>query len=62
MLKNCMHPIVLAFLGLLCAMHATSAMAGATQVEADRLKTTLTPVGAERAGNRDGTIPAWSGG
>lgn len=26
------------------------------------LKSTLTPVGAERAGNADGTIPAWTGG
>ena len=30
--------------------------------EAAKLKTTLTPVGAERAGNADGTIPAWEGG
>lgn len=30
--------------------------------EADKLKTTLTPMGAERAGNADGTIPAWDGG
>jgi len=30
--------------------------------EAALLKTTLTPVGAERAGNKDGTIPAWEGG
>jgi len=26
------------------------------------LKTTLTPMGAERAGNADGSIPAWTGG
>ena len=26
------------------------------------LTTTLTPFGAERAGNADGTIPAWTGG
>src|SRR5262249_41225587 len=30
--------------------------------EAARLKTTLTPMGAERAGNKAGTIPAWTGG
>ncbi len=30
--------------------------------EAAKLKTTLTPVGAERAGNKEGTIPAWTGG
>ena len=30
--------------------------------EAQQLKTSLTPVGAERAGNAAGTIPAWTGG
>lgn len=30
--------------------------------EAAELKSRLTPVGAERAGNADGTIPAWAGG
>lgn len=33
-----------------------------TSEEAAKLKTTLTPFGAERAGNDDGTIPAWTGG
>lgn len=36
--------------------------AGVTAEEAELLKTTLTPLGAERAGNADGTIPAWEGG
>jgi hypothetical protein len=31
-------------------------------VNAGLLKTTLTPFGADRAGNADGTIPAWTGG
>lgn len=31
------------------------------QADADRLKGELTPVGAERAGNADGSIPAWTG-
>jgi hypothetical protein len=30
--------------------------------EADKLRSELTPLGAERAGNKDGTIPAWTGG
>ncbi|HWY63733.1 MAG TPA: DUF1329 domain-containing protein [Rhizomicrobium sp.] len=30
--------------------------------EAAELKSRLTPMGAERAGNADGTIPAWTGG
>ncbi len=36
--------------------------AKATQAEADRLGGDLTPVGAEKAGSKDGTIPAWTGG
>ncbi|MDZ7922034.1 DUF1329 domain-containing protein [Rhodoferax sp.] len=38
------------------------AVAGVTAEEAARLKTELTPFGAERAGNKDGSIPAWTGG
>ncbi|MES2320782.1 MAG: DUF1329 domain-containing protein [Pseudomonadota bacterium] len=38
------------------------ALAGATPEEIKQLGTTLTPVGAEKAGNKDGTIPAWDGG
>ena len=30
--------------------------------EAAKLKAELTPFGAEKAGNKDGSIPAWSGG
>lgn len=37
--------------------------AGAVSAEeATRLKADLTPFGAEKAGNKDGTIPAWDGG
>ena len=38
------------------------ASAAVTAQEALALKSTLTPVGAERAGNAAGTIPAWTGG
>ncbi|MCG2750363.1 MAG: DUF1329 domain-containing protein [Desulfobacteraceae bacterium] len=41
---------------------ASFASAKVSKEEADRLKTDLTPIGAERAGNADGTIPAWEGG
>lgn len=34
----------------------------ANPADAERLKTDLTPLGAERAGNKDGSIPAWTGG
>ena len=38
------------------------ALAAVTAEEAARLKTTLTPLGAERGANKDGSIPAWDGG
>jgi hypothetical protein len=41
---------------------ASSAVAKVSAVEAEKLKSELTPFGAERAGNADGTIPAWDGG
>jgi hypothetical protein len=39
-----------------------AAHAGVPAAEAARLKSDLTPLGAEKAGNKDGTIPAWNGG
>ena len=41
---------------------ATIAVAGVTAEQAARLGGELTPMGAEKAGNAAGTIPAWSGG
>ena len=38
------------------------AFAGAKPDEVHRLSEDLTPMGSERAGNADGTIPAWTGG
>lgn len=38
------------------------AMAAVSADEAATLKTTLTPLGAEKAGSKDGSIPAWDGG
>ncbi|MEA3393206.1 MAG: DUF1329 domain-containing protein [Pseudomonadota bacterium] len=38
------------------------ALAGVSADEAARLKRDLTPLGAERAANKDGSIPAWTGG
>ena len=52
-------------LALACAatlVAGGSAWAKLTQGEADQLGITLTPVGAEKAGNKEGTIPAWDGG
>lgn len=41
---------------------AAAAQAAVTAEQAKALGTTLTPFGAEKAGNADGTIPAWDGG
>ena len=53
-------------LKLLAAMAAaaiaTPALAGVSADEAKALGTTLTAIGAEKAANKDGTIPAYTGG
>lgn len=41
---------------------ASSAMAEVSPQQAEQLGTTLTPLGAQKEGNADGTIPAWTGG
>lgn len=40
---------------------STSAVAAMSAEELSQLGNSLTPMGAERAGNKDGTIPAWTG-
>ena len=52
-------PIALA-LGLLFSTTATWGLV--SDQEAAKLGKELTPVGAEKAGNKDGTIPEWTGG
>ncbi len=47
--------VSMALLGSASAVHAQSA-------DFSKLGTTLTPIGAEKAGNAAGTIPAWNGG
>jgi hypothetical protein len=54
-------PIALAASWLL-AVGAGSAFAEVTQEEINRLGDDLTPMGSQRAGNEEGTIPAWTGG
>ena len=41
---------------------AAPAQAKLTAAEAARLGADLTPLGGEKAANKDGTIPAWTGG
>ncbi|UII70656.1 DUF1329 domain-containing protein [Pseudomonas sp. HN11] len=47
---------------LALSLLASNVMAAVSPEEAAKLGTTLTPVGAEKAGNADGSIPAWTGG
>src|ERR1700684_2324030 len=42
-------------------LSSTSAVAAMSAEEVNQLGSSLTPMGAERAGNKDGTIPAWTG-
>lgn len=44
------------------ALVASQALATPTPEEVKQLGTTLTPIGAEKAGNKEGTIPRWEGG
>jgi hypothetical protein len=41
---------------------SSNAYAAVSASEADQLKSSLTPLGGEKAGNKDGSIPAWNGG
>jgi hypothetical protein len=47
---------------LLAAGATTASRPPSASEQATRLDADLTPIGAERAGNADGTIPAWTGG
>ncbi|MDP3815695.1 DUF1329 domain-containing protein [Pseudomonas sp.] len=47
---------------LALSLLASGAMAAVSPDEAAKLGSTLTPVGAEKAGNADGSIPEWTGG
>jgi hypothetical protein len=56
-LRHLLVPGLLAAAGVAALTHA-----GVTPQEAARLGADLTPMGAEKAGNAAGTIPAWTGG
>jgi hypothetical protein len=58
---NLRHPIAVAIATALFVA-ASSSHAAVSAEEANTLKTTLNPLGGEKAGNKDGTIPAWTGG
>ncbi|PIE43229.1 MAG: outer membrane lipoprotein-sorting protein [Gammaproteobacteria bacterium] len=53
---------ILATGAIALAFTAAGLQAKVSSEEAAKLGTVLTPMGAEKAGNADGTIPAWTGG
>jgi hypothetical protein len=56
-----MHSLKLTLLAAL-SLAVAPAFAKGTPEEVAKLGTTLTPIGAEKAGNKDGSIPEWKGG
>ena len=57
-MKTTMKMLQVGVFGL--SLAASVAMAAVSPGEAAKLGTSLTPMGAEKAGNADGSIPAWS--
>ncbi|GAA5187868.1 DUF1329 domain-containing protein [Ferrimonas gelatinilytica] len=57
-----MNRITLIASALSLALSSASALAKVDAAQAAELGKTLTPIGAEMAGNTDGSIPAWDGG
>ncbi len=55
-------PLAALLASALLTIAALPAHADLTSAEQDRLGKDLTPMGAEKAGNADGTIPTWDGG
>ena len=53
---------IILLMGCFIALIIMPVEAKVSKQEAESLKTTLTPLGAERAGNASGTIPMWEGG
>ncbi len=61
-MRNSMHANLRCALTAALILAATHTLAGPKPDEINRLSEDLTPMGSERAGNADGTIPAWTGG
>ena len=57
-----MRKMILQCGALALSLLAANVMAAVSPAEANKLGTSLTPLGAEKAGNANGTIPAWTGG
>ncbi|MBL3556350.1 MULTISPECIES: DUF1329 domain-containing protein [Marinobacter] len=53
---------IFAVIATTLALGATNVYSAVSSEQAQSLKNELTPVGAEKSGNADGTIPEWTGG
>jgi hypothetical protein len=62
MLKISRRNMLMLTAGAIAALRAARPARAQTGYSPDDLKNALTPLGAERAGNADGSIPAWTGG
>jgi len=60
-MKTCKTLLQLSTLALALLL-TRGALAAVSEAEAAKLGSSLTPIGAEKAGNADGSIPAWDGG
>ncbi|MGB2739469.1 MAG: DUF1329 domain-containing protein [Cognaticolwellia sp.] len=60
--KNTFKKVTLVSMAVTVALASTSATAKISQQDAAKLEKELTPFGAVRAANADGSIPAWTGG
>jgi len=56
------HSVIALAIGCILTAQSATAWSAVTVEEAAKLKSSLTPFGAEKAGNKEGTIPAWTGG
>ncbi|KIO35473.1 MULTISPECIES: DUF1329 domain-containing protein [unclassified Shewanella] len=57
-----MKKLTLLSAAVIVALTAPTAFAKVSEAQAAKLGTELTPLGGEKAGNADGSIPAWDGG
>ncbi|UTV98387.1 MULTISPECIES: DUF1329 domain-containing protein [Gammaproteobacteria] len=62
MYKNKKHTLSIGIVTALVSLASVNGYAAVSLEEAARLGADLTPLGAEKAGNADGSIPAWTGG
>ena len=53
--------VAVIIVGIACIVGAPAALAAVSGADAAALQGRLTPMGAQRAGNADATIPAWTG-